>query len=404
MNPLLVSGFGTSINVDKRKLIVTNRLKNQRLEFNPHKIEHDSIIIDGHTGNISFESIRWLMKHNIHLTLLNWDGNLLATTLPESSISGKLRIKQYQKYLDNSIRFEIAYKIVQSKIDSSLHLLEELSKFYDIDIKKIRNGFASESAFFEAKIKQNTHDFTELLGYEGRIARIYFDCMKVIFNKIAPGFSFESRSNYDHKRADHASDEVNALLNYGYSILVSEIRKFLNSIGLDSQIGFLHEILSSRTPLVYDLQELFRWIIDLSVIQLLEETPKPKKSDFILTENYHIRLREEIAKRLIDNIRFNFNLKAPYRAKNFTYQNILYDNIQQLAHFVSEKKKGIEFVVPKIEIIRDDTISLREKILSMTPDERRKLGINKSTLWYMKKNLGSKDKVKIYDKVLKKVK
>lgn len=404
MNPLLVSGFGTSINVDKRKLIVTNRLKKQRLEFNPHKIEHDSIIIDGHTGNISFESMRWLMKHDIHLTLLNWDGNLLATTLPESSISGKLRIKQYQKYLDASVRFEIAHRLVQSKIDSSLHLLEELSKFYDTDIKKIRRGFASESAFFEAKIKQDTHDFTELLGYEGRIARIYFDCMKVIFNKIAPEFSFESRSNYDHKRADHASDEVNALLNYGYSILVSEIRKFLNSIGLDSQIGFLHEILSSRTPLVYDLQELFRWIIDLSVIQLLEETPKPKKSDFILTENYHIRLREDIAKRLIDKIRFNFNLKAPYRSRNFTYQNILYDNIQQLAHFVSEKKKGIEFVIPKIEIIRDDTISMRERILSMTPDERRKLGINKSTLWYMKKNLESKDKVKIYDKVLKKVK
>ena len=46
MNPLLISGFGTSINVDKRKLIVTNRLKKSRLEFNPHKIEHDNIIIN----------------------------------------------------------------------------------------------------------------------------------------------------------------------------------------------------------------------------------------------------------------------------------------------------------------------------------------------------------------------
>jgi CRISP-associated protein Cas1 len=251
MNPLLISGFGTSINVDRRKLIVTNRLKNQRLEFNPHKIEHDSIIIDGHTGNISFESMRWLMKHNIHLTLLNWDGNLLATTLPESTISGKLRIKQYQKYLDTPIRHEIAYKIVQSKVESSLHLLKELSRFYSLDLKKAQNGFASETAFFEAKMKQNTHDFKELLGYEGRISRIYFDALSEIFAKIAPEFSFESRSNYDHKRNIHASDEINALFNYGYSILASEIRKFLNSVGLDPEIGFLHEILNSRTPLVY---------------------------------------------------------------------------------------------------------------------------------------------------------
>jgi CRISPR-associated protein Cas1 len=403
MNPLLISGFGTSINVDKRKLIVTNKLKNQRLEFNPHKIEHDSIIIDGHTGNISFEAMRWLMKHDIHLTLLNWDGNLLAITLPDAPVTGKIRIMQYQKYLDIKTRFEVATKIVQSKVDSSLHLLKELSKFHSIDMKNIQKGFALESAFFDTKLCTNPHDFRELLGYEGRTARIYFDTLKEIFGKIAPEFSFESRSNYDHKRNIHASDEINALLNYGYSILASEIRKFLNSIGLDPQIGFLHEILNSRTPLVYDLQELYRWLIDLSVIQLLEETPKPKKADFILTENYHIRLREEIAKRLIDKIRFNFNLKAPYKGKNFTHQNILYDNSVQLAHFISEKKKNLEFVVPKLEIIRSDTIQLRERILSMTPDERRKLGINKSTLWYMKKNIQSGKTIKIYQKIIAKM-
>ncbi len=43
MNPLIITGFGTSINVDKRKLIITNRLKDTRLEFYPHKINHDGI-------------------------------------------------------------------------------------------------------------------------------------------------------------------------------------------------------------------------------------------------------------------------------------------------------------------------------------------------------------------------
>ena len=83
MNPLLITGFGTSINVDKRKLIITNKLKDTRLEFHPHKILHDGIIIDGHTGNITFEAMRWLSKHNINLTLLNWNGQLLANVMPE---------------------------------------------------------------------------------------------------------------------------------------------------------------------------------------------------------------------------------------------------------------------------------------------------------------------------------
>jgi CRISPR-associated protein Cas1 len=398
MNPLLISGFGTSINVDKRKLVITNKLDETRLEFYPHRIEHDSIIIDGHTGSITFDSMRWLMKHNIHLTLLNWDGNLLATTLPDQTISGKLRLEQYKKHLDHTIRCNIAKQLVKSKVDSSLNLLNELAKFYPIDIKKIQKRFEDE---FNSK-SESILKIQEIMSHEAIIAKIYFEAIREVFAKVAPQFSFETRSNFDHKRADHASDEINALLNYGYSILSSEIKKFLNSVGLDSQIGFLHETLSSRTPLVYDLQELFRWLIDLSVIQLLEEN-KLKKSDFILTENYHIRLKPDTARLLIEKIRNNFNSKVPYKKRNFAYQNILYDNISQLAQYVSNKKKTIEFVVPHVTINRNDDLLIREKILSMSPDERRKLGINKSTLWYMKKNFADSQTRKIYSKIVEKL-
>ncbi len=61
-------------------------------------------------------------------------------------------------------------------------------------------------------------------------------------------------------------------------------------------------------------------------------------------------------------------------------------------------------VVPHVQINRDDNSLLREKIISMSPEERKKLGINKSTLWYLKKNIQSKDKIKIYDKILDKMK
>lgn len=398
MNPLLISGFGTSINVDKRKLVITNKLDETRLEFYPHRIEHDSIIIDGHTGNISFDSMRWLMKHNIHLTLLNWDGNLLATTLPDQTISGKLRLEQYKKHLDYSIRCHIAKQLVKSKIDSSLNVLNELAKFYPINIKKIQDRFEDEGNSNPESILK----IQEIMSHEARIAKIYFEAIREVFANVAPQFSFETRSNLDHKRADHASDEINALLNYGYSILASEIKKHLNSVGLDAQIGFLHETLLSRTPLVYDLQELFRWLIDLSVIQLLEEN-KLKKSDFILTENYHIRLKPNTARLLIEKIKSNFNSKVSYKKRNFAYQNILYDNVSQLAQYIADKKKTIEFVIPHVTINRTDDLQTREKILSMSPDERRKLEINKSTLWYMKKNFENSKTRKIYNKVAEKL-
>ena len=192
-------------------------------------------------------------------------------------------------------------------------------------------------------------------------------------------------------------------MNYGYAILESEIRKSINAIGLDYSIGFLHEISQSRTPLVYDIQELFRWIIDVSVIQLLEEK-KIKKSDFIITENYHTRLGEGVAKLLIDKINSNFNAKYNYKnGKNYSYQIILQDNLQQLSNFIVDKKKEFDFVIPKIKLNRNDNVELREKILSMTPDERKELGINKSTLWHIQKNLSEGKTPKIYEKILLKI-
>jgi CRISP-associated protein Cas1 len=84
----------------------------------------------------------------------------------------------------------------------------------------------------------------------------------------------------------------------------------------------LHELSDSRASLVYDIQELYRWLVDLSVIQLLEEK-KLKKSNFIITENYHIRLRESTAKALLSKISLNLNKTTEYKGKTI-HMNLYY--------------------------------------------------------------------------------
>lgn len=405
MNPLLISGFGTSINVEKRKLVIQNKLKNEKLEFYPHQIDHDSIIVDGHSGSITFESMRWLLKHNINLTMLNWNGNLLGVTLPQEPKIGKVRVKQYQKYLDDEFRLKIAFDIVNSKITSSLNLIKELSRFYNVlNFNKFNKQFNDEFKNYNLNFKNKTGTISEnlkkLMNFEGRIAQIYLDQFKKLATELAPDFKFVGRMNKSNSWNANASDEINALLNYGYAILESEVRKSLNSVGLDPTIGFLHELYYSKTPLVYDFQELFRWIIDYSIIQLLDSRPKFKKSDFIVTENYNIRLRESTAKALILKIKNNFNLKTPFKGKNYTYENVLFYKIQDFANLIADKNNKIDFKIPEFKIKNEDTLDFKGKILKMTPDERKKLGINKSTLWYMKKNIQDGKKVKFYDKSL----
>jgi len=292
MNPLLLTGFGISIDVNKAHLTI--KQKESVMEFEPHRIPYDYIVIDGHYGSISFEAMRWLSKHDISIALLNWNGNLLSTTVSQETLNAQLKVKQYEKYLNPDLRLYIAGQIVKQKVKSSLSLLKALSDFYDIDFSTINKEIEM--------IDYN--NINSLMMYEGRIAFAYWSELSNIFNSLAKDFHFEGRKNLSYSWNMNASDPINALLNYCYAILESIIRKDINTIGLDVSIGYLHEIGHSKHPLVYDLQELFRYVIDYSVIELLET--QLKKSDFITTENYHIRLKPNTAELLIEKIKGQF--------------------------------------------------------------------------------------------------
>ena len=383
MNPLLLSGFGINIDVDKAHLTI--RQKDNVIEFEPHRIPYDSIIIDGHYGSISFEAMRWLSKHDVSIALLNWNGNLLSMMQPQETLNADLKIKQYEKYLNPELRLYIAGQIVKQKVKSSVCLLMELSRYYDIDLTTNR------------EMQRVDYDnINSLMMYEGRIASAYWSELSKIFNSLARDFHFETRKNLSYSWNMNASDPINALLNYGYSILESMVRKDINTIGLDVSIGYLHEIAPSKHPLVYDLQELFRYVVDYSVIEILET--KLKKSDFITTENYHIRLKQNTAKLLIEKIKNNFNKRYEFRNKQHTLDNIMFENVRELSRYISGKVKELEFKIPDITMSRNDTTDIKDRIMSIDPDKRKVLKINKSTLWYEQKKIKEGKTIKLYNK------
>ena len=453
MKELLLSGFGISISVDGRKLTINKRQYNEKIEFYPHQIVYDNVIIDGNYGSVSFEALRWLSKHDITLSLLNWNGNLLSVTLPKEPISGRLKIKQYETYMDEIKRYRIAEELIITKINKSRELLTILSNYYkELDKDEINKIFSRESENLmrkenkteynnnktesynskqmtklkENKIKTEKNreisinfnkitlsdnenfknyntinlkkELNLIMAFEGRIADYYWKVLYLVFNELYPEFNFKSRKNKSYSWNMNASDYVNTLLNYGYAILESVIRKYINVIGLDPNIGFLYEINDSKTPLIYDLQELYRWLIDLSVVQLLEDK-KLKKSDFIVTENYNIRLKESASRLLLEKIVLNFNKRAEFRGKFHTYDNVMLENIRLLAKFLENSDKVLEFEIPEIQPYRNDDIELRNRIMAITPEDRKKLKINKSTLWYRQKAIKDGKAINLYNRI-----
>ncbi len=76
-----------------------------------------------------------------------------------------------------------------------------------------------------------------------------------------------------------------------------------------------------------------------------------------------------------------------YNGKYYSYQNILYENVRLLANYIMGKSSKLQFNIPEFRIKREDSTDIRSKVLSLTPEDRKKLGINKSTLWYMQKHI-----------------
>lgn len=90
---------------------------------------------------------------------------------------------------------------------------------------------------------------------------------------------------------------------------------------------------------------------------------------------------------LIEKIRLYFNKKVSYKGKNYSYETIYQENTQKLANFLLGKNKELSFEIPSINYSRNDDKELREKLLKIELKDAKKIGLNKSTLWYIQKKL-----------------
>ena len=127
------------------------------------------------------------------------------------------------------------------------------------------------------------------------------------------------------------------------------------------------------------------------------------KRDFIRTENYNLRLRPSGAKKLIAEIMTQFNKKVQYRNMEYTWSYLLMTQTRELAHYLIGKTGKLDFSQPFLELDRNDTQEMREKIKNISYYRWKKMGFSKGTLHHMKKNANSDKPFKIYKEVQKRL-
>lgn len=392
MKAVLLNGHGISVKVSQAKLKIKDGKYDDEIEpeeytFSPKRADINNVIIYGRSGDISIEAIKWLVKHNVQVTILDWNGKLLTTMLPPESVQVKTKFSQYASYKDTRLKLEIAKKFIVAKIQRTKSVLEYLKSKYELDY-----DFSAEE-----KNLKNAKTTAEILLPEARVAKSYWEILKKIF---PDKYEFETRKSAG--RPHGAGDQINCMFNYGYAILEAECLRAINSAGLDAHIGFLHEMKIGKNSLAYDLQEPFRFLVDLAVISAIEKGLMEKR-DFIRTENYNLRLRPSGAKKLITEILSQFNKKVKYRGREYTWSYVLITQTLDLAHYLVGKKEKLDFCFPVPNLDRTDTKELRDKILTTSIYRWQKKGFSKGTLSNLKKNARDNKPFTVNKQVLEKL-
>lgn len=255
-------------------------------------------------GYISTEALGLLSQHNRNLILLDTYGKPISYLNPvmESLTATKYRIGQYDTFRDPEKSSYLSRQILNAKLDSQINFLKSTNK------PELNEGISQIQS-----IKEQINEQSNLLSLENTSSKIYFR----EFRKLIPDrYEFASRNqSFIRQTKNHATDLINALLNYGYTVLAGEISKFINGVGLDTYYGFYHKTHSGFQPLVYDMIEPFRWLVDYSVWKLTEAHTKGHridKKDYARTREGNIVMDYSLIKRFLERLERTFQMERRY--------------------------------------------------------------------------------------------
>lgn len=154
-------------------------------------------------------------------------------TRSQISLPDKQRLALWQKTIDAKTRNQYTVAVKLAPKDASLPLLES------------------------ATLSKKMHK-------EAICAKLFWQ----IFGRSQNAISF-TRERY--------GGGFNALLNYGYAVLLSIVLQKLLGVGIDPTFGISHVVREKSAPLAYDLMEPFRPCVDWKVVQWIQKNPETQE-------------------------------------------------------------------------------------------------------------------------------
>lgn len=225
-------------------------------------------------------------KREVSLAFCTPRGRFLARVTGEASGNVLLRRTQYRIADNPGPCCRLARNMVFGKVYNARWSLERTRRDHGLRVDGQR--LADASAQLRQLLPQIRSEtaLDSLRGLEGAAATVYFGVLDQLILGEKPLFSFQGRSRRP------PMDPINALLSFAYSLLANDCAAALESVGLDSYVGFLHRDRPGRVSLALDLMEELRPCMADRFVLTLVNNRVVGEGDFDRRENGAVFLND----------------------------------------------------------------------------------------------------------------
>lgn len=224
-------------------------------------------------SQISTQALHFCLAQGIGVHFISGGGRYIGSfDTRQGSI--QRRIHQYEALSNSDTCLELARKLVLCRAQGQRKFLMRGQRGIKIVSAKLKNAIAQMKAVLKQVPKAQSLD--SLLGLEGNLAALYFGALPcLIAEGVKPELRFSGRNRRPPK------DRFNALLSFGYALLIKDVMNAILTVGLEPALGFYHQPRSQASPLALDLMEIFRVpLVDMPVMASINKSQWDEKGDF----------------------------------------------------------------------------------------------------------------------------
>ena len=208
----------------------------------------DQIVLFGNV-TITASMRNYLLDQSVDTVFLTKRGRFRGRLTSYSGSNIELRQQQFRCCDDESFVLDTGRRFVQGKLENSRTVLRRHQRRLQDD--NLARALMRLRAITERLPQALTLD--QLRGYEGEAGATYFACLSKVLKQ--PEFQFSKRTRRPPK------DPFNAILSFGYTMLLGTVMTAVQTVGLEPYLGFLHAPSNGKPSIGLDLMEEFRSLL-----------------------------------------------------------------------------------------------------------------------------------------------